>query len=113
VLRAEVGGRPVGREARDRVELVQREPADRCPIVVADQRGSRIEADHALDALARPRAVADDITEVPDLADLTGGSQDCLQRDQVRVNIGEDQNSRHYPTVVRLGARLSRESPIV
>jgi hypothetical protein len=57
--------------------------------VVADKDRAREQIDHAIDAFAWFRTVADRIADVPDGLEVAAIVENGFEREQVRVNIGD------------------------
>ena len=62
-----------------------------------------------LAAFVRPRAVADDVAEAPDLVRRAGVDrrEDRLERGEIRVHVGDDRD-QHRPKLVRRAREPSR-----
>ncbi len=61
--------------------------------VVVPEKGERAAARHPLQARHRLRPITNDVPETPDIFDIGGILQDCLERREVRVNVGEDRHA--------------------
>src|SRR3954469_10008966 len=83
---------PTGCQLSYRVKFPDIHLANTGEIVVADEYRVGEEIDHLVQALARLRTIPYGIAQIPDSLHLPRRSQNSFKCDQVRMNVGDDQN---------------------
>jgi hypothetical protein len=80
---------------RVRTEIPQRQFSDDSPIVIPGKT-NEIKTAQSVDALIRLRSIADDISEAPHLIKSAGVLKYRIERDEIGVNIGNEQDSHAF-----------------
>ena len=106
--------RPRGRNARVAAELDQVDPAAHGEVVVTAEAARCPRADE-LAALVRPRPVADDVAEAPELVGRVGvdRGEHALERVEVRMDVGDDGDAHGYSLPTRRPASIGTVAGIV